>query len=47
MKNLYDFSEENSSMLSEIQKSIENQSNSVKNLDKKMEYVGTLADELL
>ena len=47
MKNLYDVSEENTSMLSEIQKSIENQSISVKDLDKKMDYVGNLADEMI
>lgn len=47
MKNLYEFSEKNLSMLSDIQKSIEVQSNSVKALDKKMTYVSTIADNIV
>jgi methyl-accepting chemotaxis protein len=47
MKNLYDFSQKNTHMLSNIRKSIENQNDSVKNLDKKMDYVEKLADEML
>ncbi len=44
---LYEFSEKNSSMLGEIRRSIEHQSDSVNNLDKKMIEVGNLADELI
>lgn len=47
MKNLYEFSEKNSNQLMDIQKSIQNQSESVRKLDKKMEYVGELADEMI
>lgn len=47
MMRLYDFSEKNTSMLGKIRKSIEHQSDSVNNLDKKMVEVGNLADELI
>jgi len=46
MKKLYEFSEKNLLMLGEIQKSIVQQSESVKYLDSKMTDVGKLADNL-
>ena len=47
MKQLYEFSEKNSNMLGKIRKSIEHQSESVNNLDRKMVDVGNLADEMI
>ena len=47
MKGLYEFSEKNLAQLVEIGKSIEHQSDSVMNLNRKMEDVANLADEMV
>ena len=47
MNNLYDVSEKNSNEIADIQMSVEEQNTAIKNLDKKMKYVGTLADEII
>ena len=47
MKNLYGVSEKNFNMLNNIQKSIEEQSESINDLDSKMEQVVGLADEIV
>lgn len=47
MNTLYDVSEKNSKEIVDIQMSVEEQNSSINNLDKKMKYVGTLADEII